>query len=215
MIITYHGVQCFKVSFGDTVIAFDPISKDAKEKSSRFGADIALVSVNDPRTNGTDQVVSSGKEPFVITGPGEYEIKEIFITGVPSVTKFGSEGEEKINTIYNVTLEGMNIVFLGALSSTELESKTIETVTDGDIDILFVPVGESEVLGPKDAYKMAVKLGPKIIIPMYDREGGKESLKTFLKEGGAESVKPVDKLTLKRKDIEGKDGDIVVLSPQS
>ena len=30
MVISYHGGQCFKVSFGDTTLAFNPISKKSK-----------------------------------------------------------------------------------------------------------------------------------------------------------------------------------------
>ena len=41
--------------------------------------------------------------------------------------------------------------------------------------------------------------------------GTLRDFKTFLKEAG-EDVKPVDKLTIKRKDLEGKEGEIVVLS---
>jgi len=51
-----------------------------------------------------------------------------------------------------------------------------------------------------------------VIIPMhYDGIGQKDALKTFLKEAGAESSKPVDKLTIKKKDLEGKAGEVVVL----
>ncbi len=57
MIITYHGGEFFKVQFGDTVLAFNPISKDSKLKSSRFGADIALVSLNHPDMNGVESRV--------------------------------------------------------------------------------------------------------------------------------------------------------------
>ena len=39
------------------------------------------------------------------------------------------------------------------------------------------------------------------------------NLKTFLKEAGEESQKPQDKLTLKKKDLEGKEADVVVLEP--
>ena len=46
MVISFLGAQFFKVSFGDTTLAFNPISKRSKLKQARFGADIALISVN-------------------------------------------------------------------------------------------------------------------------------------------------------------------------
>jgi hypothetical protein len=42
MIITFLGAESFKVSFGDTTLAFNPISKDSTLKSAKFGADIVL-----------------------------------------------------------------------------------------------------------------------------------------------------------------------------
>ena len=43
MIITYQGAEFFKVQFGDTTLAFNPISKESKLKPTRFFADIASV----------------------------------------------------------------------------------------------------------------------------------------------------------------------------
>jgi L-ascorbate metabolism protein UlaG (beta-lactamase superfamily) len=69
------------------------------------------------------------------------------------------------------------------------------------------------VLDHAAAYKLAVQLEPKAIIPMhYGELGGKDALKAFLKEAGSEDVKPIDKLTAKRKDLEGKEGEIIVLA---
>jgi L-ascorbate metabolism protein UlaG (beta-lactamase superfamily) len=80
-----------------------------------------------------------------------------------------------------------------------------------EVDILFVPIGGDGVLDPASAYKLAVSIGPKIIIPIhYGEIGSKDALKQFLKEAG-ENPTPVPKLTLKKKDLEGKDADVVVL----
>lgn len=210
MIITYQGGAFVKVQFSDITIAVNPISKDSKKlKPTRFGADIALVSLNHEDFNGIDQVSFGEKQAFAISGPGEYEIKEVFIKGFKSDSKYG--GEDRINTIYTVNLENMNLCFLGGLSTKDIPSATEESLDD--IDILFVPVGADGTLAPSDAYKLAVKLEPKLIIPLYF--GNAAALKTFLKEAGEESQKPQDKLTLKKKDLEGKDADVVVLEPQS
>ena len=209
MIITYQGVEFFKVQFGDITIAFNPISKDSKFKPTRFFADIALISLNHPDMNGTENLSYNGKEPFIISGPGEYEIKDVFIKGFASKSMYG--GKEKINTIYSVTLENMNICFLGALSDINLSSEVKEAL--GEVDILFVPIGDEGVLDAAKAAKICAEIEPKIIIPMHFGDvGAKDSLKKYLKEAGEETVKPIDKFTIKRKDLEGKTGDVVVLS---
>ena len=211
MVITYHGGEFFKATFGDTTVAINPISKESKLSGARFGADIAVVSLNDKDFNGIEQVTHGEKEPFVVSGPGEYEVKKVFIKGFQSESNYG--GEERINTVYSIMLEGMNLVFLGALSSKKLNPDIKEAL--GDIDILFVPIGGNGVLDTSDAHALAVDLEPKIIIPMHYGEiedGQGKALAKFLKEDGAENGKPIDKLTIKKKDLEGKEGEIVVLT---
>ena len=210
MIITYLGGEFIKVQFGDTILAFNPVSKDSKLKTAKFGADIVLSTINHEDMNGVDQVSFGEKKPFVINGPGEYEVKGVFIKGLPSESGYG--GEKRINTIYTVSLEGMNICFLGALNTPELKKEADEAI-DG-VDILFVPIGGEGVLTPAQAYKLAVAIGPKLVVPIhYGDLGGKEALKAFLKEAG-ENPKPEAKLTLKKKDLEGKDADVVVLEKE-
>ncbi|MBI5134029.1 MAG: MBL fold metallo-hydrolase [Candidatus Taylorbacteria bacterium] len=208
MVITYLGGAFIKVQFGDITIAVNPVSKDSKKlKPSRFGADIALVSLNHADFSGLDQVSFGERQAFAVTGPGEYEIKGVFIKGFKSDSKYG--GEDRLNTVYTVNLENMNLCFLGAHASKDLPAEVAESIDD--IDILFVPVGADGVLTPADAAKLSVKLEPKLIVPLCF--GNATALKAFLKEAGEEGQKPQDKLTLKKKDLEGKDGDVVVLEP--
>lgn len=219
MVITHHGGQCFKVTFGDLTLVFDPIAKGASLPAVRFGADIALVSRNHPDMNGIEEVTYGEKEPFAVTGPGEYERQGVVIQGFLSKSKYGlGKGEEDaINTIYSVELEDMTLVHLGALADTELSKEARESIDE--IDVLFVPVGGDGVLSAAKAHELAVSLEPKIIVPMHwsglglpqnDGKGISKSLEAFLKEAGNGSEK-VDKLTLKKKDLIGRDGSIIVL----
>jgi len=216
MVITHHGGQCFKVTFGDLTIVFDPVNKGATLPSVRFGADIALVSRDHPDMNGIEEVAKrDGKEQqtFAITGPGEYERQGVVIQGLLSKSKYGlGKGEEDaVNTIYSVELEDMTLVHLGALSDTELTSEARESIDE--IDVLFVPVGGDGVLTPAKAHELAVSLEPKIIVPMHwSGIGQPKALEAFLKASGNGSEK-VDKLTLKKKDLIGRDGSILILTP--
>ncbi len=101
--------------------------------------------------------------------------------------------------------------FLGALNS-EVTSDVTGAIDE--VDILFVPIGGNGVLDPHEAYKLAVKFEAKMIVPVgLDTEGfQKDALKIFCKEGGTSEPKPVDKLTLKRKDLDGKEGEVVIFS---
>jgi len=96
---------------------------------------------------------------------------------------------------------------LGALTETGLEGLKEEI---GEVDVLCVPIGDNDTLKAKDAFKLANSLEPFIIIPILVGNNG-ENLTTFLKEAGAGDVMPIEKLTLKRKDLDGKEGEVVVL----
>lgn len=204
MIITHHGGQCFKVSFGNTTLAFDPIAKQSKLPPVKFGSDVAFVTMNHPNFNGVDNVAHGNKQPFVVAGPGEYEIGEVTARGFGVKTTY--DGVERFTTIYQVRLEDMNMIFLGALSTPELDPKILGEF--GDIDILFIPVGGGDVLEVPQAAKLALKLEAKLIIPMHFDS---TALKAFLKEVGAEGTKPTDKLTIKKRDVSAMEGEVVVI----
>jgi hypothetical protein len=59
--------------------------------------------------------------------------------------------------------------------------------------------------------------GAGLVIPMHYDSGktGDSAVSTFLKEGGVTKLEAVEKLTLKKKDLEGKEGEIVVLTSQA
>lgn len=213
MVITHMGGQCFRVTFGDLTLAFDPISKAGTLPAVKFGADIALISRNHPDMNGVAEVTYGEREPFVINGPGEYERAGVTVQGFLTKSEYGlaKNETEGVNTMYAVDLEDMNLVFLGALSDPTLPADAREAIDE--IDVLFVPVGGDGVLTPAAAHKLAVSLEPHVIIPMHwNGMGAPKSLEAFLKEEGGAS-ETVDKLTLKKKDAAQKDGAIIVIKP--
>ncbi len=206
MIIQYFGQAFVKVSLGDTVLAFAPISKNGDLKSSSFGADIALVPINDPNYNGLEQVTYGSKTPIVVEGPGEYEINGTFIKGIASTGI-----DNKINTIYTAIFDDVRLCHLGALA--EMPSAEIKEMI-GEVDILFVPFVGAGGLDISAIGKLVNSISAKIVVPLYHIGPKSEILlKEYLKEVGEETSDQVDKLTLKRKDLEGKEGELVVIKP--
>ncbi|MEX0910301.1 MAG: MBL fold metallo-hydrolase [Candidatus Paceibacterota bacterium] len=198
MVITYSGLSFVRLSFGNLVIGINPIAKSHTIKTSRFGADIAMTSLNTEAFNGVSELSFGNKETFVIDGPGEYEYSEVFIKGYPSTGPYG-----QINTIYSFLLEGMQVVCLGALALKELPPDVLEELSGADI--LFVPVGDEGTLDGKASAKLATSLEPKIVIPvLYGEDVKSDFMKDFLLEIGGEAGPAVDKLSLKKKDLEGK-----------
>ncbi|HVU75511.1 MAG TPA: MBL fold metallo-hydrolase [Candidatus Paceibacterota bacterium] len=205
MILSFHEGACVKATAGDTTIVFGPVSKASKHfKPVNFGADVAFVSLNDPDMNGAEEAGRGDRQPFVVTGPGEYEVKDITATGHAAGSSYG--GEPRTNTIYMVHFDGLTVLYAGALGDIESASDVMEMDSP---DVLILPVGGNGAMTPSDAAKFAVKMEAKMIIPtLYDDK----SLKQFLKEASAEGVKPVEKLTLKPRDVVGKQNEVVVLA---
>lgn len=204
MIITYHGESFIRIQHGDLTVAWNPIGKDAGHKTTRFGATLALVSYRDPAHQGIDQVTLGDKIPFVIDGPGEYEISNVFIQGFETPGPNGG-----INTIYTLSLDGLRLAHWGVLGEAKISESILSGI--GEVDVLFTPLDGSapSLVGPAAAYQLALTFQPKIIAPLSESE---PILRQFLKEAGAENVKPLDKLILKRKDVLEKEGETVVLA---
>lgn len=210
MIISHYGLGMVKIQQGDRVVVFNPIGKGADQEAVKFGADLALVSLNDAGYAGVGQVsrarsASGGSDrvPFVIDGPGEYEVEGNLIKG------FGTLGPSgKINTVYLLQLEGARLVHLGAVVEANLKNEVIEAL--GTIDILFVPLAEPAEggLGPKQAAKLATKLEPRVIVPVNFSSA---NLALFLKEMGEEKLAELETWTVKKKELSEKAGDVIVV----
>ena len=102
MVITWHGFSCFKIEekthSGDVSLVIDPYSpEDGKKLSRVLAADIAVSSHDSPRHNNIEAV---GGAPFVIDGPGEYEVKDIFVTGVSTHNASADEKSKEKNTMF-------------------------------------------------------------------------------------------------------------------
>ncbi len=197
MIITYYGKEFFKIAQGDTVIAINPFSKS----STKFGSVLALSTTAHPDYDGFDRVSHGEAVPFVISGPGEYEHSGVAVKGKGTTTEI--DGKEYNTAVYSFIFEDTKLGFVGPISKPLLAGE-MEVLSGSDI--LFVPI---DTLGASNASKVAVATEAKIVIPM---DYTKESLKQFLKEAGEDAVEPLDKLTIRRKEIEAKEGDVIVLA---
>lgn len=204
MIVTYHGESCLKIQYGDFTLAYNPPKESKDGKVPRFGANVVLVSTHTDNANAPENMEYGQTVPFVVDGPGNYEVAGLTIEGIGSQVLLDSE--QYINTVYRTTLDGMNLVFLGFTNDSVLTPEFRGKI--GTCDIIFIPINNEE-LSAQMAYKTAVGADASLIIPV-----GTDSakIKSFLKEAGAENAAPLDKLTVKKKDLAGKEGEVVLLS---
>lgn len=202
MTITYYGASCFKIQSGDLILAFDPPSKESAAKPPRFQADIVFSSHNHPRHSGIENLNPKvGQELFSVSNPGEYEIKKIYIQGIPCFHDASQGKKYGLNTIYRITMEGLTFCHLGDFGEKELRSETEEKING--VDVLFIPIGGDTVLDPASAARVINQISPGLVIPMhYEIEQKKNKiLEEFFNEMGIEGISPVDKLSVRKKDF--------------
>jgi L-ascorbate metabolism protein UlaG (beta-lactamase superfamily) len=217
MHITWHGQALFQITSNpaknSTVrIVIDPFNKTVGLRVPKLKAEILLITHKHYDHNNVKDV--QGK-PMVIDGPGEYEVKGIFIQGINSFHD-NSQGKDRgENTIYTINAEGIKICHLGDLGQHELTEEQIDAIND--VDVLMIPVGGTYTISAKEAVKVMSQVEPKIIIPMHYQlpklKIKLDPVSKFLKTLGIKSLKPVKKLSLKKKDIHTDEAKIITLEP--
>jgi L-ascorbate metabolism protein UlaG (beta-lactamase superfamily) len=216
--IYWAGQSCFQISVSNSKdhsaeIVIDPYDEKTGLKLPSLSADIALVTHDHHDHN---NVKALKGDPFIINGPGEYEVKGVFVQGIPAWHD-DKEGKEKgKNTIYVIEAEDIKFCHLGDLGQKVLTDEQLEKI-DG-IDVLMVPVGGEYTIDSSSAQKVISQIEPKIVIPMH-YEIPKLSMKLdgidkFLKAMGKPSIPAQDKFTVKSSALP-KEGalEIVVLQP--
>jgi len=222
MTIIWHGQSCFQISISQgknnhVNIVIDPFSEEIGLRLPELQADI-LLTTHDHYDHNNVKAVSaptSGSPPFVIKGPGEYEIKNVFIEGISSWHDNFQGRERGENTIYTIEAEDLKLCHLGDFGQKELTEEQLEKI--GDIDILMIPIGGIYTISAREAMKIMSQIEPKIIIPMHYQipklNIKLDGLDKFLKMVGIKSITPENKLSIKKKDISPEEVKIIALKP--
>lgn len=200
MDITPLGLSSFRIRGKGAVVVTDPFDTATVGLKYPRGveADIVTVSHDHSDHNAITNVTGT---PYVVKGPGEYEIKGVIIEGIPTFHD-DSKGEVRgRNTMYHFLIDGINILHMGDLGHM-LTAAEIEKL--GNVDILLLPVGGHYTVDAKTASELIGEIEPTIVIPMhYGRPalnqqifGQLTGVDIFLKEMGKETVTPVPKLSV-------------------
>jgi len=210
--IVWLGHASFRLKSKDALIIADPFDKSLGLGNPGQKADIVTVSHDDPHHNAVAAVKG---DPKVINGPGEYETRGVFITGVWSFADDTGGKERGRNTIFLFHLDDLMVCHLGALGHT-LNSQQLAAL--GDVDVLLVPVGGHASLTASKASEVISQIEPKIVIPMHYSTGREslelDNLDKFTKEMGLKDVVPQDKFSMKASEL-GETTQVVVLEART
>jgi L-ascorbate metabolism protein UlaG (beta-lactamase superfamily) len=196
MELTWYGRTCIRIRGKDAVVVADPYQSVVGPTGRGISGDVVTFSHPDdnrlPRVKGKSSrdgrtlLPSSLENAFVLDGPGEYEVKEVLVTGVRTYRDDTSGAESGKQVSFVIEVDGLHTIHLGELGHLLSEEKLADI---GSVDIVCVPLGGS--LSPSQAAAVVAQLDPRIVIPMPvcdDEAACAEALKRFFHEMGAEPV---------------------------
>jgi len=198
MIISWQGFNNFKLKNTKTSIVLNPYNLDKKTKLRKLKTDIVLFS-------NSKKIKESkiDKESFIISSPGEYEVRDVFI--------YGREIDN--NIIYYIMFDDLKIAFLGEFNNKELKNEDLELIEGSDI--LILPVGGGELTNSKNAVKIISQVEPRIVIPSCYKAGTfnleTEDLSVFVKDFGIKPEK-LDKFKISKKDLPQNELKLIILN---
>lgn len=206
MQIQYFGLSSFKISTKQAVIITDPFHKDTGLTPPRGAADILILA---DKTNKKYSATSGIQgTPFLMDTPGEYDLKDVTVTGIPL------KQDNKYVSVFLIESEDIRILNLSHIKDWNMKEEEIESL--GEIDILILPVGGNTVLSASQASKVVNEIEPKIVIPSHYKQKDLifdlDGLEKFIKEMGGKK-EDVDKLLIKKRDLAEEGTKIMVIEP--
>lgn len=195
----------------------DPFSSEIGVDFPKTTADIITVSHQHHDHNNVSGVAGTIRrtEPFVISGPGEYEIAGVFIYGIPSFHDGEAGAKRGGNTIYVINMDGIRLAHLGDLGH-RLSDRQLEEING--VDVLMIPVGGNYTLSPAEAVGVIGQIEPKIVVPMHYKIPGSNieiaTVEEFVKEVGLEGIKPEDKLIVYKEKLP-EERQVVILNARN
>ncbi|OQY44059.1 MAG: hypothetical protein B6242_13490 [Anaerolineaceae bacterium 4572_78] len=211
MKITWFGQTCFKFSNNEVTIIVDPYDESVGLTLPDVSADIVTVSHDTlakakpfalPHRSWTKSEGAAksyfafGSDYKLLTRPGEYEIKGVFITAT-AIYPPDSKMTKDRSIIFTFQTGGITLCHLGNLGHipSQQQIKALDNT-----DVLFVPVGGGCCLNAAQASEVINMIEPRLVIPMHYHIPkltiSLEPIDKFLKEMGLHQVERKSKLTI-------------------
>lgn len=217
--IQYLGHSCFRLRGRDGIVLTDPFDRSVGVDIGKPNAHIVTVSHAHPDHANAAAVRPAREKVFTIQGPGEYEVGGILISGVRTFHDKKQGADLGSNTVYVIHIDDVVFCHLGDLGH-ELTTQQIDEI--GEVDVLFVPVGGGETIGPAEAAGVISQLEPRIVVPMHYAPSSQSSFMSelapidkFTHELGIKDYTPEEKLTLSASSLpaDGEQTKIIIMSP--
>jgi L-ascorbate metabolism protein UlaG (beta-lactamase superfamily) len=203
MEITWYGRTCIRLRGKDAVVVADAYPSLVGATGRGLTGDIVTFSHSDDEPlrkpkggssrNGQTRLPTSLDSAVLLDGPGEYEIRDVLLTGVRTY-RDDDKGHERGNGVaFTVELDGVHTIHLGDIGHLLTQEELAEI---GPVDVACVPIGGA--LTPTKAAELVAQLDPKIVVPMplTEERSAEEALGRFFHEMGAQPLASVAKLAI-------------------
>ena len=196
MEINWLGHSSISINSRDIILITDPFDNSDGEFFDSPKADIVTVSNDDPKHSNVSGVKGT---PKIISGPGEYEIKHFYLTGIGSgVQSQDNSQNEAVNTIYSIKVGGLIICHIGNLKQ-KLTPAQFDQI--GKPHVLLLPMPDQIPFNNSNLQELITSLQPRIIIPITTNDyiSSEESGTTkeaFISELGGSEIQPQNRLNV-------------------
>ena len=204
MELTWYGRTCVRMRSKDAVVVADAYQAIVGPTGRGITGDIVTYSHPDdaPHHKGRGRVSRDGstllpsslEDAFCLDGPGEYEVKDVLITGVKTFRDDHKGADRGRNVAFIVELDGVHVIHLGDIGHLLTEDKLTDI---GPVDVVCIPVGGA--LSATRAAALVAQFEARVVVPMpvCDDADSDEALAKFLHEMGVSAPPaPQSKLAL-------------------
>jgi L-ascorbate metabolism protein UlaG (beta-lactamase superfamily) len=212
MDITWHGHACFRLFQRGASVVTDPYENSIGYELPRLRADIVSLSHDHPGHRNAGPVRN---KKLIITGPGEYEVRGVFITGIATFHD-GKKGSARgRNTVYLYDFDGLKICHLGDLGHVPSQAQ-VEALDS--VDVLLIPAGGVSTINAAQAAEVVSLMEPRLVIPMHYRMRSLafklDPVSKFLKAMGLDKIAPQEGLSVTQTNLP-EETQVVLLEPQT
>lgn len=192
--IEYKGANAVILATKKTKVIFDP--------------NLSVVGIKDVDVKNAVEVTTEDRfavhgvqHKLLVSGPGEYEIGDIALLGLPARRHIDAEDQGMKATVYRVVIGDVRLAVIGNVAP-KLTEDQLEAL--GVVDIIIIPVGgNGYTLDATDAAFIVRQIGPRAVIPVHYADSNlkyevpQDDVETFIKELAANVVEAGPKLKIK------------------
>lgn len=155
MELQFYGGNCLSLSYKGARIVIDDNLADLGAKSIIKDDDVALF---------TGAHGAADKARLVFDSPGEYEVSDISVVGIPARAHV-DEPDGMSATMFKLIVGEQSVLITGHIYP-ELSEAQLEAI--GLVDVLVVPVGGSGyTVDPVGALTLIKEIEPKLVVPTH------------------------------------------------